>query len=112
MFTEDLAKDWIPLCALADVSAGTATEIRCGEHAFVVFQWGDDFRAAENRCPDCGGALGGGRVEGDTLLCPQSGERLQIPETASTGGSGGFPRTYPLMVVDEQIYLLLRSETD
>jgi len=112
MFTEDLAKDWIPLCALADVSAGIVAEARHGGHVFAVFQLGDDFRAAENRCPDCGGALSGGRVEGDTLLCPQTGARLQIPDTASADGSEEFPRTFPLMVVDEQIYLLYRPDED
>jgi Fe-S cluster biogenesis protein NfuA/nitrite reductase/ring-hydroxylating ferredoxin subunit len=75
---EPPAASWVTLETSLDVAprSVTAREVQGGR--IMLCRLGDDLYAYHDACAACGGALAGGRLEGQLLACPACGRRYDM----------------------------------
>lgn len=64
---------WHRVAAVDDVEDGRVRTGQAGHRPIALTRVGDPFGAPDNRCPDQGGPLGEGSIEGGLLRCPWHG---------------------------------------
>ncbi len=93
-------------------TAAGADELAPGEHKVVdvdgvrmaVFNLNNEYYAIEDVCTHDGGALGGGCVEGDQIICPRHGARFCIKTGAALTAPAYEPvSTFPVRVVNSEV---------
>ncbi len=99
-FVEDLREDVVPVDA--------------GGLALVAVRRPDGYVVHDGRCPHRGAHLGhGGRLDGDVLVCPFHGHRVQLVDR--TRGREVYPfcvRSYPTLQVAAGLFVLLDDDHD
>ena len=71
-FTELLKKD--------DMKSGQMKTYTVGGHEVFVARVGDQFFAADNRCPHFGGNLSEGELEDTVVTCPRHGSQYDLKD--------------------------------
>jgi len=104
---QDWDNDWYLLCAAADIAPGTAGRHVVGPHNLAVFNIDGDFFAAPDACNECRAAISEGVVIDDAVECKGCGSAFKI--VAHEQGDGARLSTYPVMVVDEEIFAWIEN---
>ncbi len=107
---QDWANDWYLLCAAADIAPGTVVRRTVGTHSFAVFNIDGNFVAAADACNDCRTAISEGVIIDDAAECKGCGGAFKIVahELGEQGESARLS-TYPVMVVDEEIFAWIEN---
>lgn len=99
---EPNGSSWLMVGGLPQLSGGglLAKEVY-GEPLFFA-KLGDDFFAYRNLCPECGGSLEGGELEGSSLGCPGCGRRYDVRRAGrSLDGSQLHLKPVPLLIGED-----------
>ena len=95
-----------PVAHTADIAPGTTRRVELGEDAVLLCNVAGTFYAIEDVCSHDGGELDQGELDGCRIECPRHGAYFDV----TTGDALTFPavvpiRTYPLRVVDGDIFI-------
>jgi 3-ketosteroid 9alpha-monooxygenase subunit A len=100
---------WYQVAYESEVSA-ELVPVRVGSRRIILVRQNGALRAFEANCPHRGAHLGlGGRVEGNSIVCPFHGYRIQLGCHANTEYS---VREYPLFALHGLIFLRLSDSHD
>ena len=61
-----------------DLADGTMKAVSVEGREILLARVGDNYYAADNRCPHLGGQLSAGQLEGTVVTCPRHGSRFDI----------------------------------
>jgi 3-phenylpropionate/trans-cinnamate dioxygenase ferredoxin subunit len=70
--------DWITVAKVGELVPGSFRKVDADGAQVVVFNLGGEYFAIEDVCTHDGGALTGGAVEGEEIVCPRHGARFCI----------------------------------
>ncbi len=70
--------DWIDVALQNEFSPGDRRSLDIDGSPVAVFNLGGVYYAIEDVCTHDGGALTGGAVEGEQIVCPRHGARFSI----------------------------------
>lgn len=108
----------IDVGAAADVADGALKNVIADEVELLLARVGDDYYAADARCPHMGGRLSQGVLEGTVVVCPRHGSRFDLRDgrvdrwtdfsglvlgVAKTLRAPRPLRTYPVLVRDGRL---------
>jgi 3-phenylpropionate/trans-cinnamate dioxygenase ferredoxin subunit len=98
------------LCALAELTDGSALRIELAQLDVAVVRVGDEVFALEDVCSHADYPLSEGEIEGCTIECALHGSRFDL----LTGKPSGPPatlavRTFPVTVLDGDVYIDLEN---
>ena len=68
----------VDVAAVSDLADGAMKAITADDKEILLARVGDDFYAADARCPHMGGHLAEGRLEGTVVVCPRHGSRFDL----------------------------------
>jgi 3-phenylpropionate/trans-cinnamate dioxygenase ferredoxin subunit len=107
---QDWVNDWYLLCAAADIAPGTVGRRVVGPHNLAVFNIDGDIFAAADACNECRTAISEGAVTDDVVECKGCGGAFKIvAHELRERGEGDRLATYPVMVVDEEIFAWIEN---
>lgn len=69
---------WQPVYGLHGLVAGRVEQVEIEGQAVVFCRVGKEIFAYRNACPECAGALHGGRLVGESLACPSCGASFDV----------------------------------
>jgi len=72
--------NWVDVAAAADLADGALARIVVGEKGLLIARAGDEFLAADDRCPHMGAQLSRGRLDGSVVVCPRHGSRFDLSD--------------------------------
>lgn len=99
------------LCKTSELADNQVKKIDNATYGDIaVYNLGGQFYATADLCTHATASLAEGDVEDDMIVCPVHWGQFHIP----TGKAQGFPceidlRTYPVEVVNDEIYALVDS---
>ena len=70
----------VELSKIGELKDGTMREILAGGHEMLLARIGDNYYAADNRCPHRGGKLSQGKLEGTVVTCPVHGSQFDLTD--------------------------------
>jgi 3-phenylpropionate/trans-cinnamate dioxygenase ferredoxin subunit len=70
----------LELSKTGDFEDGTMKEVSADGREILVVRVGDNYYAADNRCPHQGGNLSRGKLEGTVVTCPLHGSQFDITD--------------------------------
>ena len=93
---------WIRIAFAADLPPREGRVVQLGPREIAVFNLGDRFFAADNRCPHKGGPLCDGIVAGHAVVCPLHAWKvnLETGEVERPAAANRCVQTYPTRVHD------------
>lgn len=103
---QDWVNDWHRLGAIGDIPPGTSTVVRAGGIDLAVFNVNGECFALADACAECGQALNDARVDSGGLTCASCGRRIHL----STCNDESKPSAFPVMVVDDEIFVLIEND--
>lgn len=68
----------IDAAAAADLADGAMIAVTLDGQELLIARVGDEYFAADERCPHMGGHLARGRLEGTVVVCPRHGSRFDL----------------------------------
>jgi 3-phenylpropionate/trans-cinnamate dioxygenase ferredoxin subunit len=68
----------VELGTIGELEDGAMKEVLVQGYEIVVARVGDNYYAADNRCPHMGGNLSRGRLEGTVVTCPRHGSQFDL----------------------------------
>ncbi|MFH1662933.1 MAG: Rieske 2Fe-2S domain-containing protein [Chloroflexota bacterium] len=75
----------------AEFKDGVMRDVPIGGHEILLVKIGNNYYAANNRCPHMGGRLSNGKLEGTVVACPRHGSQFDLRSGEAIrwlGGSG------------------------
>jgi nitrite reductase (NADH) small subunit len=75
----------------------------------ALFNLGSEYVAVDNRCPHRQGPLADGIVAGKAVFCPLHAWKVSLETGQVVSGGQGGVKTYPVKVVDQQVYIAFDS---
>jgi 3-phenylpropionate/trans-cinnamate dioxygenase ferredoxin subunit len=66
--------------AAGDLAPGTMKAVTVEERELLLGRVGDEYYAADERCPHMGGRLTEGTLEGTVVVCPKHGSRFDLSD--------------------------------
>ena len=70
----------VELSKAGELEDGTMREISADGREILVARVGDNYYAADNRCPHRGGKLSQGKLEGTVVTCPLHGSQFDLTD--------------------------------
>ena len=61
-----------------ELKDGSMKAVNAAGHEIMLARVGDNYYAAENRCPHLGGKLAQGKLDGTVVTCPLHGSRFDL----------------------------------
>ncbi len=100
------ASEWYRAGKITDLAPGVAKQVRVGDLVLAIYNVNGEFYATDDTCTHAFASLSQGYVDQDIIECPLHQGCFHIP----TGKAMGPPvtqdiRTYPVKVVDDEIYV-------
>ncbi len=107
---------------VSELADGAMTSISTKEGEFLLARVGNNYYAADNRCPHMKGKLAGGTLAGTVVTCPLHGSQFDLKDgkvvrwlrgtgvLARVGRVLKLPKnlkTYPVQVKDDQLLIEL-----
>lgn len=93
--------DWVTVAKLQDLLPGERKVVEVEGVRIAVFNVAGEFHAVEDVCSHDGGDLAGGRVEGDSVVCPRHGARFSLHSGAVLAPPAYEAlAVFPLRVID------------
>jgi 3-phenylpropionate/trans-cinnamate dioxygenase ferredoxin subunit len=94
------------LCAVADLSPGTATRIELAQIDVAVVRVTDEIFVLEDLCSHAEFPLSEGDIDGCTIECALHGSRFDLRTGKPSGPPATLPvKTFPMTVVDGDVYI-------
>lgn len=102
---------WIRIAPAADLPPREGRAVQLGPRQIAIFNFGDRFFAADNRCPHKGGPLCDGIVTGHAVVCPLHAWKvnLETGEVQRPAAANQCVQTYPTRVHDGVLQIDLRG---
>jgi nitrite reductase (NADH) small subunit len=102
---------WIRIAVAADLPPREGRVVEFGSRKIAVFNLGDRFFAADNRCPHRGGPLCDGIVTGHAVVCPLHAWKvnLETGEVERPATANRCVQTYPTRVRDGVLQIDVRG---
>lgn len=98
------AKEFTAVLPAAELPEAAPTRAMLGTTALVVVRRGDVVYALKDTCSHAGGPLSGGRLEGDTVVCPWHGSAFRLSDGAVRHGpSSTRQAAYRARISGEQV---------
>jgi nitrite reductase (NADH) small subunit len=96
---------WVRITACANVPPREGRAVTVAGREIAVFNLGDRFLAADNRCPHRGGPLCDGIVTGVSVVCPLHSWKVNLDTGGVERPAGGdvCVRTYPTRIEGDVI---------
>jgi nitrite reductase (NADH) small subunit len=93
---------WVRLTASENIPPREGREVVVAGRHLAVFNLGDRFFAADNRCPHKGGPLCDGIVSGSSVVCPLHAWKVDLESGRVTRPSAAEAcvQTYPVRLDD------------
>ncbi len=63
---------------VSEITDGTMKELLVQGHEILLARVGENYYAADNRCPHLGGRLSRGKLEGTVVTCPRHGSQFDL----------------------------------
>jgi nitrite reductase (NADH) small subunit len=102
---------WSRIALAADLPPREGRVVQLGPREIAVFNLGDRFFAADNRCPHKGGPLCDGIVTGHAVVCPLHAWKvnLETGEVERPEAANRCVQTYPTRVQDGVLQIDVRG---
>ncbi len=71
---------WVTVLKVNDISDGIMKTVHAGGHELLLAQVGNDYYAADNRCPHMGSTLSMGKLMGTIVTCPRHGSEFDLKD--------------------------------
>ncbi len=81
-----------PVAKLSEIAPGTTRRVTIGAENVLLCNVAGEIYAIEDVCTHDGGALGQGRLEGCTIMCPRHGAFFDV----TTGAALTLPAILPV----------------
>jgi len=72
--------DFVEVGKAEELQSGVMKEVVVQEHAILLVRIGDNYYAANNRCPHFNGKLSRGKLEGTVVTCPLHGSQFDLTD--------------------------------
>jgi 3-phenylpropionate/trans-cinnamate dioxygenase ferredoxin subunit len=97
---------WVRVAALSDLPVGSRAVVDLDDARALVSHLADGVHAIEDRCTHDDGALDGGLVQGDEIVCPRHGARFCL-RTGAALCAPAFEDTavFPVKVEDGAVWV-------
>jgi 3-phenylpropionate/trans-cinnamate dioxygenase ferredoxin subunit len=69
---------WVEVLKTGDLKTGEMKSFNIADKEIMVARIGDDFYAADNKCPHLGGRLANGSLNGTVVTCPLHGSQFDL----------------------------------
>ncbi len=73
-------EEWKEVANVNDFQPGTLKAITVDGHEYLIARIGDQYYAADNRCPHMGGNLSHGKLEGTVITCPRHKSQFDLKD--------------------------------
>lgn len=116
----------IDIAAASDLADGALKGVTADDLELLLARVGDEFYAADDRCPHMGARLSDGVLEGTVVVCPRHGSRFDLRDghverwTDFSGLVLGVAkalraprplRTYAVLVRDGRLFVDIETES-
>lgn len=82
------------------------TRVEAGGRAACVANVDGQVYAVDDQCLHKQASLAGGRLEGDTVVCPSHWWRYSLIDGRMSGAEGGVA-SYPAEIIDDEVVVVL-----
>lgn len=72
--------DSVQVAETGELADGTMKEALAEGREILLARVGDEYHAADNRCPHMGGKLSQGELEGTVITCPRHGSQFDLSD--------------------------------
>ncbi len=98
------------MCRLAEVPSGAALRVEFSGLEVAITRVGQEVLAVEDICSHAAFPLSDGDIDGCTIECDLHGSRFDLRTGKPSGPPATEPvRTFPVAVVDGDVYLELEN---
>ena len=101
--------DYVRVATLDQVPPGKGRPVFAAGTTIALFNVGGEIFALDDSCPHAGSSLGMGKVDGPIVQCRGHGLKFDVRTGTMRGVDGYCVRSYPVRVVDGEIYVDLES---
>jgi NAD(P)H-dependent nitrite reductase small subunit len=91
---------FVRVCQAQDVANGEVRPVDADGTRIALCRVGDHFYALSNFCPHLSGNLSEGRIEDDTLICPEHYWRFKLATGRCVTVRGQSAHAFPVRVED------------
>jgi len=91
--------EFVKVSQADELKEGTMKEVLIQGREILLVRVGDNYYAADNRCPHMGGKLSQGKLEGTVVTCPRHGSQFDLSDGRAVRwlkGSGLVAMTFCL----------------
>ena len=104
---------WHLVASTEDIDEEDVLQVRLGDLLLAIYNLDGEFFATSDICTHEAICLSEGVVVGDIIECPRHQGRFHIPTGEPKGAPATVPiRTYPVKVIDRQIYVAVSEWPD
>ena len=104
---------WHLVASTEDIDEEDVLQSRVGELLLAIYNLDGEFYATSNICTHEDACLSEGVVIGNIIECPRHQGRFHIPTGKPKGVPATVPiRTYPVKVIDSQIFVAVSEWSD
>ncbi len=72
--------EWVAAGKSSELADGGMKVVDVRGHQILLARAGDQYLAADNRCPHMGGKLSSGSLEGTIVTCPRHGSQFDLSD--------------------------------
>ena len=72
--------EFVKVSQIDELKDGTMKEVLAQGREILLARVGDNYYAADNRCPHMGGELSRGKLEGTIVTCPRHGSQFDLSD--------------------------------
>ncbi len=84
---------------------GTSQLVTIGSKSIAIFRLAQSVHAIDGLCPHRDAPMQTGTLDGDAVVCPWHQWRFRLLDGACTNIPGVKTRTYPVRLVEDQIWI-------
>lgn len=96
---------WIAVASVTALAPESARVVRANGLELALIHSSDGIIAMDNACPHSGGALGEGRVQGQTITCPLHGWQFDIRSGKCLSEKQAAQRLYATKIAEDQVWV-------
>lgn len=102
---------WRKVVSLSDIPLGGTRSVSLNGEPVLVCRTEAGVYALADRCSHAGWPLSGGRIRGESLVCPLHGARFALKDGEPLGGPAREPvKCYSLRIEGDDILILAEAE--
>src|SRR3954454_24799585 len=102
---------FVQAAQLSNLRSKGSLSVQVDGHPVVLFLYGDQVYAVDNRCPHMGFPLNRGTVRDGLLTCHWHHARFDLEGGGTLDPFADDVRTFPVRLEDDQVYIVLEDRT-